>query len=231
MSAPFFGELYLRSTRPFLSDLVTQAEANFLRANLPPVRLLDLGCGHGRHMALVPSFGIDRDPLSLVEAKEAGPVARADFRKLPYRAGAFQGAWSWFNSLGTFEDDQVPLILRELARCLAPGGVLIIKGSHLARARADPEAGFDGPLPDGSHLVERALFDPIKRRDEIHRSLRLPDGHLMEAPFFIRYYDVGEWQSLLNEAGFDPQWWVGDLDGSPLEEASTDLIVGARRRA
>lgn len=230
MSRHFFGELYLRSTRPFLSEVVTQAEANFLRANLPAGRLLDLGCGHGRHMALVPSIGVDSDRLSLAEAKEAGLVARADFRNLPFRSGAFQGAWSWFNSLGTFEDDQVPIILRELARCLAPGGVLIIHGSHLERARADPEAGFDGPLPDGSHLMERAVFDPIKRRDEVHRSLRLADGRLMEAPFFIRYYDLSEWNRLLSYAGFDLQWCVGGIDGAPLDDGSADLIVGAKRR-
>lgn len=229
--SPFFGELYLRSTRPFLSEVLTAAEGRFLRANLPEGRLLDLGCGHGRHLAQLPAFGIDRDPLSLAEAKELGPVVRGDFRALPYRAGVFAGAWCWYNSLGTFEDDQVPLILAEVARCVAPGGTLVIQGSHLDRAIAQPEAGFDGPLPDGSHLKERAVYNPQKRRDEITRQLQLPDGRLLEAPFFIRYYQQDEWRALLAEAGFEAQWWVGGLDGAPLNESSTDVIVGAKRRA
>lgn len=232
MSDPFFGELYLRTTRPFLSDVVTEAEGRFLRANLPDTgRLLDLGCGHGRHLAQVPAFGVDRDPLSLEEAKRVGPVCRADFRALPFRAGAFAGGWCWYNSLGTFEDDQVPLILAELARCVAPRGTLIIQGTHIGRAMAMPEAGHDAPLPDGSHLVERAVFNPEKRRDEIHRHLRLPDGRVMEAPFFIRYYDLDEWRCLLSEAGFEAKWWVGGLDGAPLDASSTDVIVAAQRRA
>ena len=53
----------------------------------------------------------------------------------------------------------------------------------------------------------------------------------MEAPFFIRYYDLEEWRSLLSGAGFEAKWWVGGLDGAPLNEASTDVIVGAKRRA
>lgn len=231
MSSPFFGELYLRSTRPFLSEAVTAAEARFIRTNLPEGRLLDLGCGHGRHLEHVPAFGVDRDPLSLTEAKQFGPVARADFRAIPFRDRAFDGAWCWYNSLGTFEDDQVPLILAELARVVAPGGTLVVQGSHLDRAVEQPEAGFDGPLPDGSHLKEKAVFNPQKRRDEIVRQLTLPDGRVLEAPFFIRYYDLEEWRGLLAEAGFDAAWWVGGLDGAPLDDSSTDVIVGAKRRA
>ena len=231
MSDPFFGELYLRSTRPFLSDVVTESEARFIRTNLPEGRLLDLGCGHGRHMEHVRSIGIDRDPLSLAEAKSFGPVARADFRAIPFRDRAFDGAWCWYNSMGTFEDDQVPVILRELGRCVRPGGSLVIQGSHVDRAIAQPEAGFDGPLPDGSHLKERAVFNPQRRRDEIVRNLRLPDGRVMEAPFFIRYYDLDEWRGLLSEAGFELEWSVGGLDGAPLDASSTDVIVGAKRRA
>jgi SAM-dependent methyltransferase len=231
MSDPFFGELYLRSTRPFLSDVVTESEARFIRTNLPAGRLLDLGCGHGRHLEHVPAFGIDRDPLSLEEAKTFGPVARADFRAIPFRDRVFDGAWCWYNSLGTFEDDQVPVILQELGRCVRPGGTLVIQGSHLDRAVAQPEAGFDGPLPDGSHLKERAVFNPQRRRDEIVRNLRLPDGRVMEAPFFIRYYDLDEWRALLSEAGFEVEWSVGGLDGAPLDASSMDVIVGAKKRA
>ncbi len=231
MSDPFFGELYLRSTRPFLSLDVTKAEAAFLRARLPEGPLLDLGCGHGRHLAEIPGFGVDRDGLSLVEARRQGAVARADLRSLPFRDGAFAGAWCWYNSLGTFEDHEVPVILRELARCVRPGGTVIVHGTNPARAIAQPEASYDGPIGQGDHLVERAKLDFDKRRDEITRRLTLDDGRVLEASFFIRYYDLDEWRGLLAEAGFHVQWWVGGVDAGPLEDTSTDVILGAERRA
>jgi len=109
---PFFGELYLRTTRPFLSDEVTEAEGAYLRqvfaAHAPQGPLIDLGCGHGRHLPLLtgtrPVFGVDRDLLSLTEAKLVRPVVRADLMELPFRDGSLAGAWAWYNSICTFAD-------------------------------------------------------------------------------------------------------------------------------
>ncbi|MFT3708427.1 MAG: class I SAM-dependent methyltransferase [Archangium sp.] len=230
MTEPFFGELYLRSTRPFLSADTTAAEAKFLQAQLPGQRLLDLGCGHGRHLAHVRGFGVDRDPLSLVEAVRHAPVSRADLRRLPFRAGAFDGVWCWYNSIGTFEDDQLPLILAETARCTRPGGRLVIQGTNISRSRAQPLASYDGPIGQGDHLREWAEFDFVKKRDQIHRELTCDDGRVMEADFFIRYYEVDEWRRLLDAAGYQLAWSMGGLDGAPVDDSSMDVIIGAERR-
>lgn len=226
----FFGELYLRSTRPFLSAEVTQSEADFLRAQLPEGRLLDLGCGHGRHLAHVRAFGVDGDPPSLVDARRHAPVARADLRRLPFRDRAFDGVWCWYNTLGTFEDDQVPLILAEVARCTRPRGRLVIQGTNIARSRAQPHASYDGPIGQGDHLREWAEFDFVKKRDQIRRELRTDDGRLLEADFFIRYYEVDEWRRALAAVGFEVAWSMGGLDGAPVDDASNDVIIGAERR-
>src|SRR5690606_2619527 len=79
---PFFGELYLRSTRPFLPDDVTRAEGDYLtrafnRVEVPGP-LADIGCGHGRHLKELRTerlvVGVDFDPLSLSEARQVRPV-------------------------------------------------------------------------------------------------------------------------------------------------------------
>lgn len=231
---PFFGELYLRSTRPFLSEGITAREQAFLREQLGEAGpVLDLGCGHGRHLAGRGSLevvGVDGDPLSLDEAKAFAPVARADLRALPFRDGAFGAAWCWYNTLGTFDEAELPRLLAGLARCVRPGGRLLLQGSHPQRAIEQPVAGYDGPLADGSHLKEEARYSPERRRDEIRRSLTLPGGRVMAASFFIRYYDLDEWRLLLAQAGFEVQWWMGGIDGSPLEVTSPDVIVGAQKR-
>ncbi|MFO0599294.1 MAG: class I SAM-dependent methyltransferase [Myxococcaceae bacterium] len=232
MSDPFFGELYLRSTRPFLSADVTAAEGEFLRGHFPEGPVLDLGCGHGRHLAQVgQAFGVDGDQLSLVEARRARPVARADLRVLPWRTGAFRGVYCWYNSLGTMEDDQIRRVLAEVARCTAPGGRLIVQGTHISRSRAQPQASFDGPIGHGDHLREWADFNFEKRRDELKRELTTSDGRVLTAEFFIRYFELDEWRSWLDAVGFELKWALGGVDGSPPDDGATDLIVGAERRA
>ena len=232
-----FGELYLRSTRPFLPEAVSDAEGAYLSRQLEgvPGALLDVGCGHGRHLARLAAFhgrlvGLDFDVRSLDEARAHAPVARGSFFALPFRDGAFGSAFSWYNTLGTFPDAAVPLALAEVARCVRPGGWFIVHGSSKAGAERQPEASFDGTLPDGAHLEERVRYDAGTGRDELTRALTLPDGRFMAASFFIRYYAADEWEALLDAAGFMVKWVHGALDGSAPSDVSVDLIVGAQRR-
>ncbi len=236
----FFGELYLRSTRPFLADAVSDAETGFLEARLREGEasglVLDFGCGHGRHLSRLVKrlpgrvVGIDADQLSLGEAKGSAPVARGDFFRLPFRDDAFGAAYCWYNTLGTFSDEAVPVALAELARCVRPGGWFIVHGTPPHAATWQPEASYDAVLPDGSRLVENVRFEAATRRDTLKRELHLPDGRFMAASFFIRYYGVSEWEALLDAADFSVRWVHGGVDGSALTEASLDQIVGAQKR-
>lgn len=229
MGAPLYGEHYLYAQRGFLPDRLSEAEGMFLRAHLPAGRLLDLGCGHGRHLAHVRGFGLDRDPASLAEAKRHRPVVRADFTALPFATGAFAGAWCWYNTLATFDDAQVPPILRELGRCVAAGGTLLLQGLHRDRAVTYPDQAYDEPLADGGLVRDRVHHDPVRRRDEIVRELRRADGRVIEVTFFLRAYTVDEWRALLADAGFALAWTVGSLFGEPVDAAADELILGAIR--
>ncbi|MDX2014485.1 MAG: class I SAM-dependent methyltransferase [Myxococcaceae bacterium] len=232
----FFGELYLRSTRPFLPEAVSDAEAAYLTRQLGDAMgaVLDLGCGHGRHLARLGAFkgrlvGVDFDALSLREASAQAPVVRGSFFQLPFRAGAFGSAFCWYNTLGTFEDEAVPLALAEVARCVRRGGRLIVHGSSPGSAERQPEASFDGLLPDGARLIERVRYDRHRRRDQLTRELTTLDGRLLSASFFIRYFSSAEWEALLAAAGFEIEWVHGAVDGSAPDASSVDQIIGARR--
>ncbi len=240
MSHPFFGELYLRSTRPFLGDEVSATEAAYLahafEHHPPEGPVVDLGCGHGRHAARlqgvlpgVEVFGLELDPLSLREREGTFPALRADLRRLPFGAESLGGAFAWYSTLFVFEDPEQRVILRELARCLKKRALLVLQTSPLERLLRSPTARFEGKLPDGSVLRETSRFDASRSRDEGHRELTTPDGRVLSAPYFIRYYRVPELSELLASVGFSVQWVHGGLDGQAPDATSPDLIMGAAR--
>ena len=243
MPQPFFGELYLRSTRPFLPDRVSEEEAAYLARVFSggpgglkgPVA--DLGCGHGRHAARLQGklpggtavVGIDLDALSFREREGPFPAVRGDLRRLPFREGSLGGAFAWYSTLFVFEEAEQREILREIARCLAKGALLVVQTSPLERLEREPVAAFDGELPDGSRLRETSRFDPESGRDRGVRELFTPDGRVLSAEYFIRYYRVPELAELMSSEGFTVRWVHGGLDGRAPDETSADLIMGAER--
>ena len=232
-SEPFWGELYLRSTRPFLSAKATSDERAFLARCFAGAQgpVVDLGCGHGRHLfAQPPGFvGVDFDRLSLEEARTCAPCAQADFFRLPLRSGAMGGAYGWYNALLTFEDERQQVLFAEVARALKPGARFVVPTLPRGPLEAEPEARFDGALPDGSHLLEIARFDARTGKDHTTRTLTTPDGRVMTATYFIRYYFPDELLALLEAVGFRADFMHGAADGRPLGADATDLIVGVRR--
>ena len=238
----FFGELYLRSTRPFLSEEVTAREVAYLAQHFAdlavPGPVVDLGCGHGRHAAPLNArgplagrvLGLELDALSLQERLPGFPVVRADLRALPFGSGTLAGAWAWYSTLFVFSDEEHVALLREVARCLRPGGRLILHTVPHERLVAQDDADFFVRLPDGGQLEERSHFDAVRGRDEGSRRLTLPDGRILSGRYSIRYYPLVELRQLLESTGFSVRWVHGGLEGERPSSTTVDLIVGAERR-
>jgi SAM-dependent methyltransferase len=238
----FFGELYLRSTQPFLSPEITAREVAYLQrcfAGLTlPGPVVDLGCGHGRHAAPLNAsgplegrvVGLDLDPYSLSHRAPGFPAVRGDLRALPFQRGSLAGAYAWYSSLFSFSDTEHRVILQEVARCLRPGALLVFQTVPYERLREQPAAAFQRTLPDGSLLEEESHFDPSTGLDHGSRRLTLPDGRVLSGIYTIRYYPLADLTQLLESTGLAAKWVHGSLEGEPLSSTSTDLIVGAELR-
>lgn len=241
----FFGELYLRSTLPFLSDQVTAKEVACLARMLGAGAgagggwgpILDLGCGHGRHAAALSRalgrtvVGLELDALSLALRQERFPAVRGDFRRLPFRAASAGGAFAWYSTLFVLQDDRAHLqVLEEVARALRPGAPLCLHTVPYERLAAAPAARFQRELPDGSLVEEESAFDARTGLERGHRRLHLADGRVLSGTYTIRYYPLPELEELLWRSGFRLTAAQGGLDGEPHSPGATDLIVGAIRR-
>ncbi|MFP2960347.1 class I SAM-dependent methyltransferase [Myxococcus sp. 1LA] len=238
----FFGELYLRSTLPFLSEAVTAREVAYLGRAFADLTgsapVVDLGCGHGRHAARLNAegplagrvIGLELDALSLSMRRPGFPAVQGDLRALPFREASLAGAYAWYSTLAAFTDAEHVHILREVARVLRPGGRWVFQTVPYERLAASPQAAFRETLPDGSVLEEESHFDASTGRDEGQRTLTFPEGRCLRASYSLRYYPLADWVRLLESTGFSVVWVHGGLAGEPLDAHSTDLIVGAERR-
>lgn len=124
------GEAYLR----YSFTKGTEQEASFLAAELglePGMRVLDVGCGPGRHSHALAARGIDVVGIDIAMAflrvAGAGMWVRADARRLPFSAGSFDAAISLcqggFGLLGGEEDAAV---IKEMAEVVKKGGHIAV---------------------------------------------------------------------------------------------------------
>ncbi|MGN8024662.1 class I SAM-dependent methyltransferase [Microbacterium sp. 22242] len=106
-----------------------------------PGPLLDAGCGPGQWTAFLADsppgcvgaprrdvVGVDVSAEFLMAARERHPALRferASIRALPFPDGAFGGILAWY-SLIHLAPPELPAVVAELGRVLAPGGRLLI---------------------------------------------------------------------------------------------------------
>ncbi len=132
-----------------------QAEADVIawgRTMAPGARVLDLGCGVGRHAVALAAMGhdvtgLDAAPDGIAALREAaGDLAietvQAPMTDLPFADGAFDHVLSW-NVIYHGDEEIVRRAIAEISRVLVPGGTFM--GTMLSARRVPVEcAKYEG---------------------------------------------------------------------------------------
>ena len=236
-----FGRNYLE-LYPHRDLAAARAEVEGLVARGVGGRVLDLGCGPGRHALALKECGIDvvgldrsRELLEVARSLGAtdhtrGPLAgrlvRGDFRLLPFEAGAFDAVLMLFSSFGYFGDEDNARVLAGAARVLDHDGVLVLDLMNAARVRATlvPESRVER---EGSVLEERRSLIERGRRVRKDVCVRGPDGTQRAWREDVRLYEPSELGELLAGAGLLLLRLEGDFDGSPHGSTTPRMIVWA----
>ena len=225
------------------SELNTEEEVETLERLFAGVGapVLDLGCGHGRHLgplrrAGFPVVGLDysMELLAQVSGRRATRLVRGDMRRLPFADGSLGGAYLLFNSFGYFTEEQNFGVLRELARVMQPGARLV---ADLPVRAGMKQAVADMP-PTERHQRDVAIYESWSYDEDTMRLRARGNwdvaGREQSWELSIRLYTPAEFQRLLRRAGFS-----GGVEMRPLEEfrlldtgpAPHDFRSAAWRRA
>jgi SAM-dependent methyltransferase len=199
-------------------------------------RVLDIGCGHGRHLQVLEeggarAYGIDLSRALLAEARRLGRgrrIALADMRALPFRNRVFDLALFLFTTFGYFESDEEHAeVLAETARVLKPGGRLLIDLPNPARLRATL-------VPHSRRTVDSLVVIETRRIDDaagrIEKNVEVTDPADPSAPperwtESVRLWTPDDLGGMLARAGFRVSAVAGGFDGAPFSAESSGRMI------
>ena len=203
----WFGPGYLALYDDTLGER-TPIEVDRLEALLrlrPPLRILDLPCGQGRHAIELARRGYDvTDTFDLV--------------------------LNLFTSFGYFLDADDDLqVVHAAASMLEPGGrflLEVINGERVMGHFVEREWFTVGQAA----VMERRSLDRSARRMIVERTVSSPTGEEVDV-HALRLYGARELESVLNSSGFDRVEIFGDWDGSPATpESLRVLVIGEKQK-
>lgn len=219
-----FKEHYL-ATLPPDADRSAEADVAFLEASLEleaPARILDIGCGNGRHAFAFADrghevVGLDAslDMLLAAGRRNEGrehPVnfLRADMRKLPGDA-KYDVVCCLGSSFGYYEDEVNRKILQGFRDALAPGGRLVLQvfNRDYMAPRVPCRSWWQGPR---CMVLDEVEMNYFANRLRVHRTIVFDDGRQFDHYLFLKAFTLHEIGKTLSSLGMRVREVSGSRD-------------------
>lgn len=235
-NSPFYHKLYSERDDKEAEAFILQLLKHL---NPPPnSRMLDIGCGKGRHGRTLATLGfdvtgIDISPDSIKWAKQSEQDNLHFFlhdMRLPFWGNYFDYAFNFFTSFGYFNtrrehDDTI----RTIAGGLKPGGFLVLDYLNVHYVE--------------DHLVHNEFKKVGDTHYEIHRwdddshfykKITITDPFLKQPLEFtekVFKFSLGDFTDMLSYQGLQVQEVFGDYDFRPYDIRKTPrLILSAQKK-
>jgi len=204
----------------------------------PGERVLDLGCGNGRHLDHFLTrtqrvIGLDFSQHLLDIARERlgdrAQLVRADMREIPF-TGSFDVLVNFFTSFGYFSDEsENRTALAEAAQALRPGGRFLIdylNATYVRKTLMPQTVRHEGNLT----ITETRWIDEVRHRVN-KKTVVTGDGgdEVARTGESVRLYTLPEFEAMLDEVGLVLEHTFGNYDRAPLDDTQPRLILAGHR--
>lgn len=231
----WFGEEYLHAY-PHRDDADAERLVRLLESHGVAgagERVLDLGCGPGRHAAafarrgaLVVGLDLSLPLLRAARRRGAGSLVRGDMRRLPFGTAAFDVVLNLFTSFGYFaSDEEHCVVVREAARVLRPGGWFVLDFLNASAVRAGLVARDERRTGNATVVQERRISADGRF---VIKNIQV-SGNSRTFTERVRLYEREDLERMLAASGVTLETAAGDYDGAPHGTASPRLILVGRR--
>jgi 2-polyprenyl-3-methyl-5-hydroxy-6-metoxy-1,4-benzoquinol methylase len=239
-----FDERYLMFYEEALEAGASSDEIDFIDRALglaPGGRVLDLGCGFGRHAIPLAHrgyrvTGVDLSQTLLDAAQKIGRELgvevtwlRRDMRDLS-ELGPFDACVCLYTVFGYFSDAENAQVLAQIREQLRPSAPLLLHVDNpLVIVPRVPEERWS----EASRGVRREShdYDALTGRLVSKRAILLGEGRRLELPTSeVRLYAPHEVASLLRAAGFEIEQLHGGLQGEAFQWKRSPMQAWVARR-
>jgi len=236
--SPLYEKLYADR-----DDKEANLLANLIEKELPVdqyPKILDLGCGRGRHSITLArrGYAVTGIDLSTQAVKKAREKASAqgmenlefhigDMREsLPFR---FDAVLNLFTTFGYFLDDsENAKVLHSVNKMLQMGGVLLIDYLNAQHVENNLVLNESGSYTGITYQVERYIKNGM-----VFKKIRFSNGNLTEPIEYqerVKLYDLDWFIVHLNQAGFSLEKTYGDYNGNPFRKSESNRLLMIARK-
>ena len=228
---PLYEELYSHRDP---SEAALQVASLLFKTGPLTGRVLDAGCGAGRHLSCLREHGLSATGIDLsahllsrAVQNGRGPVVCADLRHPPFRPGTFELVASFFTVFGyldTTRDDE--LLFASLASLVSPGGWLYQDLPNPVHVRSHLVPRDERSIEGGTVVQERRLEgDQVIKTVTLHRGDKPPEQYLER----VRLWELRDMDRLATASGLERVAVMGDAAGSPGTTTSPRQAILWRR--
>lgn len=197
----------------------------------PAAKIIDLGCGRGRHARYLSTFGFDVTGVDISQANiqharqfetDTLHFAVHDMHQ-PYQEASFDAALNLFTSFGYDEcDDDNYAIIKSAAQCLKPGGIFVLDYLNTERYR-------DEVKTDPYHLeiagVHYRIYSSITP-DFIMKNIEVTDqGKVLYFYERIRNYSYKNFERFFSNASLSIQMSFGTYSFLPFDASTAERMI------
>lgn len=179
--------------------------------------------------------GFDYSPQLLKAATRRGVgrnlrYRRGDMRRLPRAwTGRFDAVVNLFTSFGFFADPRDDeRVIREFARVLTPGGVLVWHGASRDGVAARFLARDWWRTRDGTIVAQQRAFDPLGGLLTVESQWKGLSGRGQRV-HRIRLYTATRLSELCRDAGLVVEQAFDNWEPRPLRRTSSEMLLVARK--
>ncbi len=198
-------------------------------------KILDLGCGRGRHAISLNRKGyrvkgIDLSPEAIKTAREKADkmgLENISFEVRDMRdplPESFDAILNLFTTFGYFKSDRENAqVLDSVAGMLEPGGIFVLDYLNARRVRKNYKSGDSGEFHGISYRIKRYIKDGAIHKDIVFEGDKI-DGKRKYSER-VKLYELDWFREELAKRGLLIDHVYGDYQGSDFDPASSGRLI------